>query len=285
FPFQFPQIHSGPLPRAVNQMLMRNAVRRADRIITPSKATALAVKQSFPASADRVLAIAEAADDRFNALRNPQGEAAWQTRLKIRPPYVFYLGQWKAYKNLPLLLEAFQIVRRTHPASQLVLAGDDPRHPEVRQLAAELPEGSIVLPGRLPESAVPDLYRGAAVVVLPSRAEGFGLPVIEAMACGVPAVCSVIDVIHGAIGERFAAPKIVDLSPPGEAWAHLVALQVAGDLFGKALHQEDRHRPGSDQAHIAFEDVDELGQFVETEPAENPTNRGASVVVRPGDHR
>ena len=196
FPFQFPEIHSGPLPRAVNQMLMRNAVRRAERIITPSAATALAVKQNFPASADRVLSIPEAADDRFQAARNPEGEAAWQVRLGIRPPYVFYLGQWKAYKNLPMLLDAFKMLRRTHPNAQLVIAGDDPRHPEVRQAAAVLPEGSVVLPGRLPESAVPDLYRGAAVVVLPSKAEGFGLPVIEAMACGVPVICSDLPVLH-----------------------------------------------------------------------------------------
>ncbi len=196
FPFQFPEIHSGPLPRAVNQMLMRNAVRRAERIITPSAATALAVKQNFPGSAGRVLSIPEAADDRFNATRNPEAEAAWQLRLQIRPPYVFYLGQWKAYKNLPVLLEAFKMVAATHPDAQLVVAGDDPRHPEVRQAAAGLPEGSIVLPGRLPESAVPDLYRGAAAVVLPSRAEGFGLPVIEAMACGVPVICSDLPVLR-----------------------------------------------------------------------------------------
>ena len=84
----------------------------------------------------------------------------------------------------------------THPKAQLVIAGDDPRHPEVRQAAAALPEGSVVLPGRLPESAVPDLYRGAAMVVLPSKAEGFGLPVIEAMACGVPVICSDLPVLH-----------------------------------------------------------------------------------------
>jgi glycosyltransferase involved in cell wall biosynthesis len=196
FPFQFPEIHSGLLPRAVNQMLMRNAVRRAERIITPSAATALAVRQNFPTSADRVLPIAEAADDRFHANRNSEAEAAWQVRFGIRPPYVFYLGQWKGYKNLPLLLEAFKIVRQAHPNSQLVIAGDDPRHPEVRQGAARLPQGSVVLPGRLPESAVPDLYRGASVVVLPSRAEGFGLPVIEAMACGVPVVCSDLPALH-----------------------------------------------------------------------------------------
>ena len=196
FPFQFPEIHSGPLPRTVNQMLMRNAVRRAERIITPSQATALAVKESFAESADRVLAIPEAADDRFTSRRDPEAEAAWQIRLGIRPPYVFYLGQWKAYKNLPLLLEAFRRVSRTHPAAQLVIAGDDSRHLEVRRGAATLPEGSVVLPGRLPESAVPDLYRGAAMVVLPSRAEGFGLPVIEAMACGVPVICSDLPVLR-----------------------------------------------------------------------------------------
>jgi glycosyltransferase involved in cell wall biosynthesis len=177
-------------------MLMRNAVRHAARIITPSQATARAVKESFPQAADRVVAIPEAADDRFTSRRNVEGEAAWQVRLGIRPPYVFYLGQWKAYKNLPVLLEAFAQVARTHPNTQLVIAGDDPRHPEVRRQAAALPEGSVVLPGRVPESAVPDLYRGAAMVVLPSRAEGFGLPVIEAMACGVPVICSDLPVLR-----------------------------------------------------------------------------------------
>ena len=196
FPFQFPEIHSGPLPRTVNQMLMRNAVRRATRVITPSDATAQAVKRSFPEAAGRVVAIPEAADIRFNPTRSPEGEAAWQVRFGIRPPYIFYLGQWKAYKNLPTLLQAFARVLDSHPQTQLVLAGDDPRHPEVRREASRLPQGSVVLPGRLPESAVPDLYRGASVVLLPSRAEGFGLPVIEAMACGVPVVCSDLPVLR-----------------------------------------------------------------------------------------
>ena len=196
FPFQFPEIHSGPLPRTVNQMLMRNAVRRATRVITPSEATAQAVKASFPESAGHVVAIPEAADSRFNPTRNPEGEAAWQVRFGIRPPYIFYLGQWKAYKNLPILLQAFARIHLAHPQAQLVLAGDDPRHPEVRREAARLPEGSVVLPGRLPESAIADLYRGASVVVLPSRAEGFGLPVMEAMACGVPIVCSDLPVLR-----------------------------------------------------------------------------------------
>jgi len=196
FPFQFPEIHSGRFPRAVNQMLMRNAVRKARRIITPSSATAVSVKAMFPEASDRVVPIAEAADDRFTPVRNHDAELAWQARFGIRPPYLFYLGQWKAHKNLPVLLEAFAQVLRSHPNTQLVIAGGDPRHPEVVRAAQRLPDGSVVLPGRLPESAVPDLYRGAAAVVLPSLAEGFGLPVIEAMATGVPVICSDLPVLR-----------------------------------------------------------------------------------------
>jgi glycosyltransferase involved in cell wall biosynthesis len=196
FPFDFPDIHSGPLPRAVNQSLMRQAVRRATRIITPSKATARGLTARFPRSDGRISAIPEAADERFSPARDATAETAWQARLGIRPPYVFYLGQWKAYKNLPVLIEAFSMVLQTHPNLQLVLAGDDPRHPEVRRAADRLPAGSVVLPGRLPDAAVPDLYRGAAMLILPSRAEGFGLPVIEAMACGVPIVCSDLPVLR-----------------------------------------------------------------------------------------
>ena len=196
FPFEFPEIHSGPLPRAVNHVLIRNAIMGARQVIAPSSATAAAIARHFSSFASKVTVIPEAAEERFNPVRNLEAEAAWQVRLGIRPPYVLYVGQWKAYKNLPLLIEAFRMVLDTHPSAQLVIAGNDPRHPEVRQAARRFPEGSVVLPGRVPDSGIPDLYRGAAVVVLPSRAEGFGLPVIEAMACGVPVVCSDLPVLR-----------------------------------------------------------------------------------------
>ena len=196
FSYQFPEIHSSVIPRAVNRLLIENAVRRAAAIITPSSATADQVVARFPRVRGRIHPIAEAVDDRFTAVRNPAAEAAWLKYYRITPPYVLYLGQWKAYKNVPLLLEAFSRLRSRRPDCQLVLAGHDPRHPEVPAAAARLPPGSVVLPGRVADDAVPELYRAAAAVVMPSRAEGFGLPVLEAMACGVPIVCSDIPVLR-----------------------------------------------------------------------------------------
>jgi len=225
FSFQFPEIHSGGLPRFVNQVLLKNAVRRAAAIITPSRATATELLSRFPAAEGRIYPIAEAADPRFTPQRDRKAEATWHELFRIRPPYLLSLGQWKAYKNLPLLIEAFGLVLRQHPQARLVIAGHDPRHPEVPAAATTLPAGSVVFPGRLPDDAIADLYRGSAAVVLPSRAEGFGLPVIEAMACGTRVVCSDLPVLREVAGDvpiycdptdpaSFAQGMLTALTPP-----------------------------------------------------------------------
>lgn len=225
FSYQFPEIHSHRLPRIANQALLSGAVRRAHSIITPSRSTADQVGLRFPSRADRVVAIPEAAGGRFGPERSPEAEEAWQRYFGLRPPYFLFLGQWKAYKNVPLLIKAFTALHNRRPDTQLVIGGHDNRHPEIPAAAAALPAGSVVLPGHLPDDAIPDLYRGAAAVVVPSRAEGFGLPVLEAMACGVAVICSDIPVLHEVAGEAaiFADPG----SEESFASAMLMALDHA----------------------------------------------------------
>lgn len=196
FPFRFPEIHSGTAARITNQLLIANAVRRAAAIIVPSKSTGLELSQRFPRAAPRVTPIAEAAAEQFNPRRNLTAESSWQRYLGIRPPYFLYLGQWKPYKNVVLLVRAFQRVLSQRPDVQLVIAGGDPRYQEVSRAAEQLPPGSVVFPGHLPDDAVADVYRGSVALVFPSQAEGFGLPVLEAMACGVSVVCSDIPVLR-----------------------------------------------------------------------------------------
>jgi glycosyltransferase involved in cell wall biosynthesis len=221
FSYEFPDIHSGWPARRTNQLLIANAVKRAAAIVTPSKATAEVVAGRFPSATGRITAIPEAAQERFSPDRNAAGEQAWQRYFGIRPPYFLYLGQWKAYKNLPVLLHAFGEVLTDRPDVQLVIAGGDPRHPEVRVMAQGLPENAVVFPGHLPDDAVPDLYRGAAAVVVPSRAEGFGLPVLEAMACGVTVVCSDIAVL------REIADGVAIFAEPNNAGAFAAAMREA----------------------------------------------------------
>lgn len=237
FSFQFPEIHSGPLPRGFNRILITNAVARAAAIIAPSRATAAEVADRFPSTRPRLMAIAEAADARFSAARNPAAEATWQRYFGIRPPFFLYLGQWKTYKNVPVLIEAFAEVLRGRPDVQLVIAGHDPRHPEIPAAAASLPGGAVVFPGHVPEDAIAELYRSAAAVVIPSRAEGFGLPVLEGMACGVPVICSDLPVL------REIADGVATFCDPSSPTAFAAAMSAA-------LHSgdSDRIQRGLDRA-------------------------------------
>lgn len=103
-----------------------------------------------------------------------------------------YVGRRDPYKNLPLLIRCLHAVRKLgHPARLRIVGGDDPRYPEARQAATALRlDDAITWSGYIPDADLITAYQQADVFVLPSRYEGFGLPVLEAMACGTPVICS-----------------------------------------------------------------------------------------------
>jgi alpha-1,3-rhamnosyl/mannosyltransferase len=106
--------------------------------------------------------------------------------------YLLFLGNDKPHKNLEGLLRAWPHVRAAHPALSLVLAGVMP--------GRALPEG-VKAVGWVPDEDVPALLALADALVLPSFAEGFGLPVLEAQAAGTPVACSDLPALHEAGGE------------------------------------------------------------------------------------
>jgi len=124
---------------------------------------------------------------------------AQQSRSRVEPwvgegPYLLYVSRIEhPGKNHLRLIRAYEELRSAaRIGHRLVLAGGDWNGSEVVRRAAEQSQyrDDIVFPGFIPEERLPDLYRGADAMVFPSLYEGFGLPILEAMACGVPVACS-----------------------------------------------------------------------------------------------
>lgn len=108
----------------------------------------------------------------------------------IKHPYFLYVGGFDWRKNCETLLHAFRRFLQNEPKRyQLVLVGNDPLTPAMKNIVRDWPEKPIRA-GFVPVKDLPPLYRQATALLFPSRFEGFGLPVLEAMACGTPVIIS-----------------------------------------------------------------------------------------------
>ena len=191
-PLLYPEASSRRHQRQLFALAASLAVWRADQIVVDSESTRRAVMERWHISGERVTAIPLAADEVFGRADDVAVGQARQ-RMGLDRPYVLHVGTNKPHKNVVRLVQAWAGVPETLRAeSALVLAGaHDPRYPEARRLVEELGlSNQVRFLGRVSGSELPLLYAGAQAFVFPSLHEGFGLPVLEAMASGVPVACS-----------------------------------------------------------------------------------------------
>ncbi len=150
----------------------------------------------------RITAIPLAPDPRFR----PQSQAeVRRVRDKYGLPdnFLLYLGINKPHKNLVRLIDAYANLPFAIRHSPFIIAGAwDDRYPESKQRVEALDLGeSVRFLGRIDDADLPGLYAAATLFVFPSRYEGWGLPVVEAMACGTPVACSNASSLPEAAGE------------------------------------------------------------------------------------
>jgi glycosyltransferase involved in cell wall biosynthesis len=178
----------------LNNLLHRHFVPstlgNVDLVATDSKHAQLMLARFLHLDAERIPVIPLAVSSSFHSAGRDHN--AMRDRLGLTSPYVLYVGAFKAHKNVLTLLDAFARAAPDLPDHQLVLVGPSQwSYPAMAEkiASARLTERVRVL-GYVDEAVLPAVYGGASAFVMPSLHEGFGLPILEAMACNTPVICS-----------------------------------------------------------------------------------------------
>jgi glycosyltransferase involved in cell wall biosynthesis len=234
-------------PRRVllNRPFVDLAARRADAIITVSHAARHDIVRHYGLAEDRVHVVAEAAAPQFRPVRDVGWLDAVRKRYALADRFILYVGTIEPRKNLRTLLEAFALRSRTGDLPhQLVCVG--PYGWLCRDIEESIErlgiEDSVRFTGYVPFDHLPGLYNLAEMFVFPSMYEGFGLPVIEAMACGTP-------VITGRV------PALVEVGGNATEQVELLTAQEIGDAMVRLGASRDR------RSHLAALGLQRAAQF------------------------
>lgn len=193
-PLILPQ-YRGDLRVRVYTQLAASAARRAAVVLTDSQASRRDIVERLRISPSQVSVAYLAAGEEYRP--QPQGVVdSLRKRIGLPSRYVLYFGGFDVRKNLRVVMDAFARLAAQEPEASLVVAGRLPERdtafsPDPRRLAAEADvRERVEFTGRIEEADKPALYSGAEAFLFPSRYEGFGLPPLEAMACGAPVIAS-----------------------------------------------------------------------------------------------
>jgi glycosyltransferase involved in cell wall biosynthesis len=227
---------------------IRVAAKRAAAVVCPSEVTAGQLRRWCRVEAPVFVAHHGVDTARFRPdPPDPDVDVAALTRLDVRlvdgSPFVVFVGTIEPRKDVPTLVAAFSRVATSHPEVRLVLAGGagwgSASAAVERAVAVSGFASRVIRTGYVADAAVPALLRSAAAAVYPAVYEGFGLPALEALACGTPLITT-----SGTAMEEVTGDAAV-LVPPGdvEAMAEAIEARLDGSEVGEAVTR-DRERRG-----------------------------------------
>ena len=183
--------HHKPLNRWYLNLTMPLYCRRATHVIAVSECTRRDLVAAYNLPPEKITVVHEAAAPRFQP-QPPDTVAAVRARYHLPDRYLLFVGTIEPRKNLARLLSGLEAIHADGLTDGLVIVGKrgwlyDDFFSRLEQSPAR---AAVILPGYVPDEDLPAIYAGAQALVLPSLYEGFGLPVLEAMACGTPVTCS-----------------------------------------------------------------------------------------------
>ncbi len=240
----------GRVKVALYRRYLKWALSRTRRIIAVSEHTRRDLIRLMGYPGERIEVIPEAPDASFCPEAKKGEFSRLMERYGIPESFILYVGGVTPRKNLEVLLRAHALLLRGGLGIALVIAGgvENPYGQKLKGLARSLGIASLVLfPGFIREEDLPPLYRASSLFLYPSLYEGFGLPVLEAMASGVPVICSDAASIREVAGEGALV-----VEPRDEA---AVAKAMGRILKDPTLREEMRSRALERARHFSWEKV------------------------------
>jgi glycosyltransferase involved in cell wall biosynthesis len=238
-PWAFPPRHRWVLATALARIR-----KQAERVIVPSMAAAEDVVHLLRVERERISVIPMGCDSRFQPVGEPASVAAVRRRYDLPERYILFVGTLEPRKNVQTLLRAFAQVIAETPQDDLTLViaggrgwGSEDYRSTVDVLRLH---DRVRFAGFVEDEHLPELYRGALLFVYPSLYEGFGLPVLEAMACGTPVITSNRASLPEVAGD---AALVVDPTRP-----EALAAAMTSILYDSELRQALRAK-GLARAH------------------------------------
>ena len=208
------------------------SVRRADVVLADSESTRNDITELMGLPAERVRVLYAGVEPRFQPQGHPELERSTLAKYGIQRPYILSVGTLQPRKNYPRLIQAFDQLRRAHdvPHQLVIVGGKGWLFDEIEETIDALGLGEhVLLAGFAADGDLPTLYRAADVFSFVSIYEGFGIPVLEAMACGTPVVTSAVSSLPEVSGEAALTVTPTDVEALADALWRLLSDQELRD--------------------------------------------------------
>ncbi len=252
----FPEVH--PRLRRIAHSLLPTLCRKARRLIADSFNTKEDLMRHFGITEDRIDVVHLAVDEAFHPIEDEDERERVRRRYRLPESFILFVGSIEPRKNLPWLMRSVaELARRGFP-QKLVIAGDGSPafvaelEAEARSLGLGLGE-DVVMTGFVLDRDLPALYSCSDLFVFPSIYEGFGLPPLEAMACGVPVLLPE----NSSLTEYYRhSSMMVDLSEPAVLTESIEALLDDPDLCATLVKKGLECAKARSWSHVAQETVE-----------------------------
>ncbi len=245
FAWSFPG-HSTLLDTLIYRRWLPRVLPRVDAVITDSETSRADIVRYLRIAADKVTMIYPGVSPAYGPV-SPQQATTVAARYDLAAGYILFVGSVEERKNLRRLLRAYAQLQQRGERRPLVVVGARKwKYSRIMQTVEELDlQQRVIFAGYVPDADLPAIYSAADLFVFPSLYEGFGLPPLEAMACGTPVVCSHAASLPEVVGDAAITVDPYDVQGLAEAMHRVLA--------DSDLRDELRHKGLARAKHFSWE--------------------------------